>query len=142
MKPEKQKRPIVFHPDPGKPRELRWDGGGNFQKFLVRVFAEAGTASLQAELRPVGKTSLVPGDVLIQGGYPGHAVLVLDAADTAEGKRLLLIGQSYMPAQQFHVVINPAGGVWYDSANLDGGGLKTPEWRAFSRRDARRFATP
>jgi hypothetical protein len=91
---------------------------------------------------PVKQDPLAPGDVLIQGGYPGHAVIVLDAADAADGKRLVLLGQSYMPAQQFHVLVNPAGGVWYDTAALDGGGLKTPEWRAFSRRDARRFAAP
>ncbi len=133
-----RKLPIVFHPDPGKPRELRWDGG-NFAKYLVRLFAEAGTASLAAELKPVGARAIAPGDVLIQPGYPGHAVLVLDAADATDGRRFVLIGQSYMPAQQFHVVVNPHGGVWYDVAALDGPGLQTPEWRPFFRRDARRF---
>jgi hypothetical protein len=131
-----RKLPIVFHPDRGK--ELRF-GGGDFHKFLIKLFADAGTASLSAEMKPIGKTQLVPGDVLIQGGYPGHAVLVLDAADGADGKRHLLIGQSYMPAQQFHVVKNPAGGVWFDADALDGSGIKTPEWRPFLRRDARRF---
>jgi hypothetical protein len=129
-------KPVVFHPDPGKPRELRWNGG-RWDKFLVRLFAEAGTASLAAELRPV-RDAVAPGDVLIQGGYPGHAVLVLDAADAPDGKRFLLLGQSYMPAQSFHVLKNPAGGVWYDAAALDGG-LVTPEWRPFLRRDVRRF---
>jgi hypothetical protein len=133
-----QGRPVVFHPDPGKPTELRWDNSGSFARFLVRLFAEAGTASLAAELRPVGKEAIQPGDVLIQGGYPGHAVLVLDVAEGG-GKRILLLGQSYMPAQSFHVLVNPAGGVWYDAAALDGEGVKTPEWRPFFRRDARRF---
>jgi hypothetical protein len=131
-------RPVVFHPDPGKPRELRWDGGSSFAKFLVRLFADAGTASLAAELRPV-RDAVAPGDVLIQGGYPGHAVLVLDAAGAPDGRRFLLLGQSYMPAQSFHVLRNPAGGVWYDAAALDGAGLVTPEWRPFFRRDLRRF---
>jgi len=132
-------RPIAFHPDPGKPREIRWDAKSNWQKFLVRLFAEAGTASLAAEMRPLGKREIAPGDVLIHGGYPGHAVLVLDAAEAPDGHRWILLGQSYMPAQQFHVLVNPAGGVWYDAAALDGTGLATPEWRPFLRRDARRF---
>jgi hypothetical protein len=132
------KKPVVFHPDPGKPRELRWDASSNWQKYLVRVFADAGTASLSAELHPVGKSAVIPGDVLIQGGYPGHAVLILDVAES-EGRRWLLLGQSYMPAQSFHVLKNPAGGVWYDAAALDGAGLQTPEWRPFFRKDARRF---
>jgi Domain of unknown function (4846) len=133
-----RRRPVVFHPDPGKARELRWDGSGRFDKFLVRLFADAGTASLAAELMPV-RDAVAPGDVLIQGGYPGHAVLVLDAADAPDGRRFLLLGQSYMPAQSFHVLRNPAGGVWYEAAALDGAGLTTPEWRPFFRRDVRRF---
>jgi Domain of unknown function (4846) len=133
-----RRQPVVFHPDPGKPRELRWNGSGSFARFLVRLFADAGTASLAAELRPVKTGAIQPGDVLIQGGYPGHAVLVLDAADGG-GRRWLLLGQSYMPAQSFHVLKNPAGGVWYDAAALDGAGLETPEWRPFFRRDVRRF---
>src|SRR5881394_1781232 len=42
------KRPVAFHPDPGKPRELRFEGGDRrgFEKYLVRVMADAGTASL------------------------------------------------------------------------------------------------
>jgi Domain of unknown function (4846) len=131
--------PIVFHPDPGKPRELRWSGGADFQKYLLRLFAEAGTASLAAELQPVRGRAPAPGDVLIQGGYPGHAVLILDAAEAPDGRRWVLLGQSYMPAQQFHVLKNPSGGVWYDLAMLDDPGLRTPEWRPFFRRDARHF---
>lgn len=136
-----RKLPVVFHPDPGKPRELRWSGGP-FDKYLVRLFAEAGTASLAAELRPVGARAIAPGDVLIQGGYPGHAVLVLDAAVAPDGRRYLLLGQSYMPAQQFHVLKNlgaPALTPWFEEATLDGSGLTTPEWRPFLRRDVRRF---
>jgi hypothetical protein len=133
-------QPVVFHPDPGKPRELRWSGG-SWPRYLTRLFADAGTASLAAELAPVGARAIQPGDVLIHGGYPGHAVLVLDAAETPEGHRWVLLGQSYMPAQQFHVLVNSAGGAWYDAAALDGlTGLATPEWwRPFFRRDVRRF---
>lgn len=136
--------PIAFHPDPGRPRALRFDPRADdrraFSRWLVRVFAAAGSASLQAELRPV-RGPIAPGDVLIQGGYPGHAVLVLDAAVDAAGRRWLLLGQSYMPAQQFHVLRNPASASpWYDAAALASpAGLRTPEWRPFFARDVRRF---
>lgn len=134
-------RPIAFHPDPGKPRALMWQGRDRraFAKWLVRVFAEAGTASLAAELARV-RGQVEPGDVLIQGGYPGHAVLVLDVAERG-GRRFLLLGQSYMPAQAFHVLKNladPALSPWFDEAALDTG-LETPEWRPFTRADVRRF---
>jgi hypothetical protein len=136
---------IAFHPDPGKRTELAFDGRDRrrFAKYLVQLFADAGTASLAAEMgRPTSE--IAPGDVLIQGGYPGHAILVLDVAVTSDGRRLLLLGQSYMPAQQFHVLKNlgvPSLSPWYDAAALaSDAGLMTPEWpRAFHARDLRRF---
>ncbi len=135
---------VAFHPDPGKPRALTFDARRGsrraFDKWMIRVFADAGSASLQAELRPVAG-ALQPGDVLIQGGYPGHAVLVLDVAQGGDGRRWLLLGQSYMPAQEFHVLANPRSpSPWYDAATLaTAAGLVTPEWRPFHLRDARRF---
>ncbi len=136
---------IRFHPDPGRPRVLAFTGGpdrARFRAYLTRLFAEAGSASLQAELAPVGEQPVLAGDVLIQGGYPGHAVLVLDVAQARDGHRYLLLGQSYMPAQQFHVLLNPgdpARSPWYDATALGGPGLATPEWRPFHLRDVRRF---
>ena len=138
---------IRFHPDPGKPRVLAFAGGSraDFMSYMLRVFSAAGSASLQAELPKVdASTPLQPGDILIQGGYPGHAILVLDVA-SGGGRRLLLLGQSYMPAQQFHVLKNtqdPALSPWFDEARLDTKpGLFTPEWwRPFARSDIRHFA--
>ncbi|HNN94976.1 MAG TPA: DUF4846 domain-containing protein [Pseudomonadota bacterium] len=143
---------IAFHPDPGKPRALTYHGASraDFNRYLIRVFAEAGSASLQAEL-PLATSPVMPGDVLIQGGHPGHAVLVLDVAERAAqpgqpARRYLLLGQSYMPAQQFHVVRNlgePALSPWFEEAALDRpAGLATPEWLPFFRRQVRRFPAP
>jgi len=48
---------VAFHPDPGKPRALTFDARTHdrrgFEKWLIRVFADAGSASLEAELHPV-----------------------------------------------------------------------------------------
>ncbi|MDB4966373.1 MAG: hypothetical protein JWN44_2062 [Myxococcales bacterium] len=134
---------ITFHPEPNRATALTFDARvqhrKEFGRWLVKVFADAGSASLAAELKPV-RGEVEPGDVLIQGGYPGHAVLVLDVARAADGARWLMLGQSYMPAQEFHVLENPAGGVWYDSAALSTAeGLRTPEWRPFMAKDVRRF---
>lgn len=137
---------IRFHPDPGKPRALAYTGSADqreeFMRYMLRVFSAAGSASLQAELARVTGPAR-PGDVLIQGGYPGHAVMVLDVAE-AGSRRYLLLGQSYMPAQQFHVLRNNTDAAlspWYDEAELDTApGLMTPEWwRPFVRKDLRRF---
>jgi hypothetical protein len=139
---------IAFHPDIGTPRALTYRGASraDFMRYLIRVFAEAGSASLQAEL-PLRRGPVQPGDLLIQGGHPGHAVLVLDVAEQGAGpgrRRSLLLGQSFMPAQQFHVLRNlgdPTLSPWFDEAALDTAqGLATPEWLPFFRRDVRHFA--
>jgi hypothetical protein len=140
-----QKQPVEFHPEPGKPKRLTWTTGPRaaFERWLIRVFADAGSASLAAELAP--RTGpLRPGDVLIQGGYPGHAIIVLDVVERDSGGQLLLLGQSYMPAQELHVLKNlgnPTLSPWYDAATLTTG-LATPEWRPFRTADVRHFHGP
>jgi hypothetical protein len=70
------------------------------------------------------------GDVFIKGGFPGHAVLVADMAeDAATGEKRFLLLQSYMPAQDIHVLKNPAapdGSPWYPASS--DGDFVTPEW--------------
>lgn len=100
----------------------------NFDQYLVKVFEYAGTASLSRDLTPVSPADLRPGDVIVQGGHPGHAVMVLDTAGSLSGEIRFLLGQSYMPAQDIHVLKNPADpdSPWY--ALPEGEVLVTPEW--------------
>ena len=74
------------------------------------VFAWAGTHSLERELKPAALAGIAAGDVFIKGGFPGHAVLVADVVENrATGEKRFLLLQSYMPAQDIHVLKNPAG---------------------------------
>ena len=75
-----------------------------FRRYLDMVFNYAGTLSLSKELIALPYKNLQPGDVLIQGGSPGHAVVVMDVAVNRDGKKLYLLAQSYMPAQEIHVL--------------------------------------
>lgn len=111
----------------------------NFRRYLDTVFTYAGTASLQRELESVADPSRIKsGDVFIQGGFPGHAVVVVDVAQNASGERVFLLAQSYMPAQDIHILRNPGGtrGPWYEAKAS--GALRTPEW-PFHYEDLRRF---
>jgi hypothetical protein len=101
----------------------------SFRKYLNVVFSYAGTMSLQHELQRVPDTkTLLPGDVFIKGGFPGHAVIVLDVAERADGDRMFLLAQSYMPAQQIHVLKNPNNSApWYHTSKSEP--LLTPEWQ-------------
>jgi hypothetical protein len=112
----------------------------SFRSYLDSVFTYAGSASLARELQRVADPATVlPGDVFIQGGHPGHAVLVADVAEDAQGGRVFLLLQSYMPAQDVHVLANPArpGSPWYPARAE--GSLATPDW-TFHYTDLRRFA--
>jgi len=102
----------------------------NFRSYLDNVFQYAGSKSLSKELQPVKNEDMRPGDVFIIGGFPGHAVTVMDMAINPEtGEKLFLLAQSYMPAQQIHVLKNPGSGKlspWYSLSFK--GELETPEW--------------
>jgi hypothetical protein len=112
-------------------------GYSAFRDYLTAVFRYAGTASLERELTPADRVE--PGDVFIEGGFPGHAVIAVDVVESPAG-RAVLLAQSYMPAQQVHVLVDagdPAMSPWYrydPSAPLE-----TPEWRFGSGR-AMRFS--
>lgn len=101
-----------------------------FRTYMNAIFSYAGTYSLARELTPVQTSDLSIGDVFIMGGFPGHAVLVADMVEhpTTGEKRFLLV-QSYMPAQDIHVLRNPddpTGSPWYPARFS--WPLATPEW--------------
>lgn len=128
-------------------RKMTWekrasadDSYASFRRYLDIVFGYAGTASLERELDKVADARLIEaGDVFIQGGAPGHAVIVVDVAEDARGRRAVLLAQSYMPAQEIHILRNPASpdNPWYV---IEGDGpLSTPEWD-FPAGSLRRFS--
>ncbi|AOT72142.1 DUF4846 domain-containing protein [Geosporobacter ferrireducens] len=116
------------------------DSYQDFRKYLNLVFAYAGTLSLSKELEPITLSEMQIGDVFIQGGSPGHAVIVVDMAEHNEtGRRIFLLAQSYMPAQEIQILKNPMDeeiSPWY-TADFEGP-LQTPEWTFYSR-DLKRF---
>ena len=101
----------------------------DFWNYLEMVFSYAGSFSLSKELKSVGVEDIQPGDVFIYGGSPGHAVIVADVAVNSGGKKIFMLAQSYMPAQETQILINPNDeklSPWY--ATDFGETLRTPEW--------------
>ena len=80
----------------------------SLKDYLRIVFSYAGTASMDTEAQPIPLSDLQVGDVFLKGGNPGHVVMVVDLCENADGKEAFLLAQGYMPAQQFHVLNNPA----------------------------------
>lgn len=101
-----------------------------FESYLEKVYAWCGTLSLDKQLKTISNHADVrPGDVFIHGGSPGHAVIVMDVAVNVYGEQVFMLAQSYMPAQDIHILKNPSDAKespWYSLPAI--GPLQTPEW--------------
>lgn len=123
-------RPIVG-------QTTRWEKKADFDdsyeglvKYLHTVFAYAGTASMEAyETETIPLCELGVGDVILKGGSPGHVVMAVDICENKDGKKAFLFAQGYMPAQEFHIIKNPAhmNDSWYYEEEMDFP-LKTAEY--------------
>ncbi|MBC7485672.1 MAG: DUF4846 domain-containing protein [Cytophagaceae bacterium] len=111
-----------------------------FREYMNFVFLYAGTLSLSKELKSVPTDSMQAGDVFIHGGSPGHAVIITDVAiEKSTGNKIMTIAQSYMPAQNIHVLVNENDAQlspWYDLSKTDK--LYSPEW-TFEKTELKRF---
>ena len=121
-------RPIV------SPRRVRWERRAApasdrkaYRAYLELVFTYASTLSLVREAQSIERAAIAPGDFFVLGGSPGHAVLVLDVAVDARGRKVALLGQGYMPAQDFHVLSGDDArfGAWF---SLEVEEVTTPFW--------------
>ncbi len=100
-----------------------------YQKYLDFVFSYAGTLSLAKTLHQKSIADIEIGDVFIRGGSPGHAIIVVDMALNEQGEKIFLLAQSYMPAQDIHVLKNlenTTTSPWYSIPT--GEKMQTPEW--------------
>ncbi|MCF6464810.1 hypothetical protein C3E90_02720 [Clostridium sp. Cult2] len=111
----------------------------DFRKYMNMVMAYASTLSLEKELEPMDIEDMEIGDVFIIGGSPGHGVIVVDMAINEIGEKIFILAQSYMPAQQTQILINPKDKSitpWYSLKDKEK--LITPEW-VFELDTLRRF---
>jgi len=116
----------------------------SFRKYMDMIFIYSGTYSLNRDSKKVKLKELKIGDFFIKGGFPGHAVIVVDMVINNKGEKLYLIAQSYMPAQNIHILKNfnsKKESPWYkldkksDSELVD---IITPEWN-FTSEQVHRF---
>ena len=72
-----------------------------FRQYMDMVFSYAGTLSLSRELEAIPLDNMRPGDVLIQGGSPGHAVMVMDVAENLKGEKYLCWPKAICPHRKY-----------------------------------------
>lgn len=110
----------------------------SFRKYLDMVFNWANTGALARDTRPTPFPELRPGDFFVLPGSPGHAVLILDLARAPDGRQVALLGQGFMPAQNFHILRDPEGSPWF-ALRPEQGSVKTPFWDPFPWSSLRRL---
>lgn len=120
-----------------EPRARPSSGYPAFRAYLEHLFTWTGTMNLAGEPRPPPSSSPQPGDFFIQGGSPGHAVIILDLARARNGRQRALLGQGFMPAQDLHVLRAEDGSPWFEL--VPDRPVRTPFWRPFHWTELRRF---
>lgn len=94
------------------------DSYESFRTYLNLIFRYAGTISLNKESYSLTDNSQIQaGDFIIKPGSPGHSVIVVGSAKNSAGKRLFLLAESFMPAQDIHILVNrqyPKISPWYE----------------------------
>lgn len=118
------------------------DNSETLLKWLRQIFSYANTWSIDKyDSFSINISEIRPGDFFIKSNPPpsyGHAVNVVDVAVNKEtNKKVFMLSQSYMPAQETHVLINPKNGsVWYSLDEFND--IITPEW-TFTVNQLKRF---
>lgn len=92
-----------------------WVNGGstdnseeNLKKYMHTVLVYTSADSLAQESHKIKKEELQIGDILLKTGTEADAVMVVDECVNEQGKKAYLLAKGGKPAQQFHLLKNPA----------------------------------
>ena len=79
-----------------------------FRNYLDNVFTLCNSTSMWREMKTVSPKELRVGDcfVYVNEQTYGHVVTIVDMAVNAKGEKVFMVAQSWMPAQQIHIVMD------------------------------------
>ncbi len=98
----------------------------SFRNYQKSLFMYAGVSSVMKESPELTLADVRPGDAI---AGTGHLIIILDVVENAQGKKKVLLAQSYIPAQQIEVLKNPMSeSPWYDADLFESCPFVTPEW--------------
>ena len=97
-------------------KTLTYGGGSSriaFERYLRNLYGVASTFSLSREMRTRRLGDMQPGDVFVYAAVDrpdnhkyGHAVMVVDVAESKSGKKAFLLAEGNTPARNIHVIRN------------------------------------
>ena len=113
-----------------------------FQNYLSFIFYNSNINTLLLDMQSVAIHNIMPGDMFVQAGLPGGAVIVLDVAvNPTTNNRIFLLARIHKSFQMVDVLVNPKetwnGSPWY---NIETGDNKItiPDF-VFYKTNLRRF---
>jgi len=78
----------------------------SFNKYMTIIWSYAGTWSINKyDTKHVTINDMSAGDIFVIGGFPGHAVTIVDVIENKYGDKKIMLSQSFMPAQDHHKLI-------------------------------------
>jgi len=88
----------------------------SFNKYMTVIWSYAGTWSINKyDTKHVTINDMSAGDIFVIGGFPGHAVTIVDVIENECGDKKMMLSQSFMPAQDHHILINTENNtVWFN----------------------------
>ena len=104
-----------------------WVNGGsvdnseeNLKKYLHTVLTYTSAASMEKESTKIKKEEIQIGDIFLKTGTEADVVMVVDICESKQGQRAFLLAKGGKPAQQFHLLKNPAHAEdpWYYEEEL------------------------
>jgi len=105
-----------------------------FRTYIVNCWKNMGTWSLETyDTVVVNVENMQVGDMFLIGGFPGHAMSVVDMIENNNGKKKFMLAQSFMPAQEQHILLN-VNDVWFNSVNEIPWSFTTNNLRRFKNR--------
>lgn len=110
----------------------------SFRRYLKHLFIWTGSIH-SGKTRQVPLSDIRIGDFFTWPGSPGHAVLVVDLAVDAKGRKVALIGQGFMPAQDFHIVASSQDCSPWFHLGTPARGLYDAFWGTFPWKSLHRF---
>jgi hypothetical protein len=135
----KGKRMLVFGDHSFEiPAALSDDSEQQYRNYLKEVMNYAGTLSLQKESQVIDSDELKIGDIICNDS---HVVMIVDIAVNEKGEKCYLIGQSFIPAVCFHVIVDRDGrqaSPWFTQERLDRDSFKLGDY-TFKKENIRRW---
>ncbi len=110
----------------------------NFERYLNEIFSYSGSQTFYHHYPDIALSDLRIGDFIVRKNRKGHALLICDLVENAQGQKMVLVGQGDTPACQFYILNGKNGSPWFP-LDLTSDYLPLPIKKKMYWRGLRRF---